>query len=225
MTRSYGGGPDRQRNKKPELRAGAPEVRTGWEDKLDSLSRYQKDEETAIQPIRIDFGKRLVAGIIDLFAAYLAGMVVAIIPFVNDFVTPQLSMTLVLLVRDWCFCGRGVGKNLMGLQVVDIKTGDACSLAQSIKRNIIMFGPLLVLYIAMTVVRILNVVHVPGMFAVSQTLQEIINSLGFIYVMLVIPYEAFRAYNRADGRRFGDLFAGTAIVEAPMDFSQPIPRQ
>jgi uncharacterized RDD family membrane protein YckC len=222
MTRSYGGGPERQRNKEPELRE-SPEG--GWERKLDMLSRYSPDEDTVIQPVRVDFGKRLVAGIIDLFGAYLVGLVVALIPIVNDFVTPQLSMTLVLLVRDWFFEGRALGKNLMGLQVVDIKTGAPCGLLQSIKRNVVLLAAPLALYFIMGIIRVVAAFHIPGMPTVSAALLQIINTIGFLYVVIVIPYEAVRAYNREDGRRFGDLFAGTALVEAPMDFSSLLPKR
>jgi hypothetical protein len=219
MTRSYGGGPERQKKKQPDLRAGdEPE----WQRKLDSPSVSSPDE-SLIEPVRIDFGKRMVAGIIDLMCAYGINVVIGLIPFVNQILAFQLVMVLVLIVRDWFYEGRGIGKNLMGLQVVDIRTGQPCSLIQSIKRNIIMFGPPLVLYIIITVLNVMRLFKLPGVTMISGIGMDIINNLGFLYLLIVIPSEAYRAYNRADGRRFGDDFAGTTIVEAPMDFGSPIP--
>src|SRR6185437_93754 len=98
-------------------------------------------------------------------------------------------------------------------------------------------GPLLVLQVITMALHIVNIVAthgntLPNSDAVAQflrwlnaTIPLIVNGVGGAYVLLVIPYETYRVYHREDGRRFGDQFAGTAIIEAPMDFSQPIPRQ
>lgn len=221
MTRSYGGGPDRPpRDKQPELREGMSD----FDRKLDSLSRYRGDDDLKVQAVRVDFGKRLVAMIIDVGAAYLASSAVNLIPFFGTFVTANLVMVLALLTRDYFFEGRGIGKNLMGLQVVDVKTGMPCSIAQAIKRNLILFGPLLVLFCVAFAMQILNaILHMP--WIINESVYQVINAVGTVYTLAVIPYEAYRVYSRADGRRFGDQFAGTAIVEAPMDFSTPVPRQ
>jgi uncharacterized RDD family membrane protein YckC len=227
MTRSYGGGPpERQKKKQPDLRADSDNNQSEQspQRRLDSPSRYSQtgDGESLIEPVRIDFGKRMVAGIIDLLCAWGCGVIVGIIPFVNQVLAAELTMVVFLLIRDWLYGGRAVGKNLMGLQVVDVESGYPCSLMQSVKRNIVMFGPPLVLYIIITVLNILRIFKLPGLQAVS-TVMSVLQQLGFIYLIIVIPYEAYRAYNRPDGRRFGDQFAGTSIVEAPMDFSSPFP--
>jgi hypothetical protein len=224
MTRSYGGGPEGRKDKQPDLRPDGGETGPGWERRLDSLSRYSADEDTLVEPIRVDFGKRLVAGIIDLFAAYVIGAIAALIPFLNMVLQLQIVMLVVLIGRDWIYDGRGLGKNLMGLQVVDIKTGLPCSLMQSVKRNIIMFGPPLVLYIINLVLGILISLKVPAVAGVAGFTSQTISTVGFIYVMIVIPYEAYRAYKRDDGMRLGDQIAGTAIIEAPMNFSHLFPR-
>jgi uncharacterized RDD family membrane protein YckC len=225
MTRSYGGGPDKQKETEPELREAAT---PDWERKLDSLSRYSEDSETTVKAVRVDFGKRLVAIIIDMFAAYLIAQVFGLIPLLNVIVPSYLVLVLVLLIRDYFFEGRGLGKNLMGLQVVDVMTGYPCSLVQSIKRNIILLGPLLVLYIITLVLQIVGAFFHQFLDVVGPalvTFLQVVNSISSIYVLLVVPYEAYRVYSRADGRRFGDQFAGTAVIEAPMDFSKPLPRQ
>jgi uncharacterized RDD family membrane protein YckC len=230
MTRSYGGGPEKQKETEPELReaatpqGGAPD----WERKLDSLSRYSEDSETTVKAVRVDFGKRLVAMIIDMFAAYLIAQAIGLIPLLNVVVPTYLVLVLVLLIRDYFFEGRGLGKNLMGLQVVDVMTGHPCGLMQSIKRNIILLGPLLVLYIITLVLQIIGAFFHQFLDVVGPVMGatlQIVNGVSSIYVLLVVPYEAYRVYSRADGRRFGDQFAGTAVIEAPMDFSKPLPRQ
>lgn len=221
MTRSYGGGPDRPpRDKQPELREDMSDL----DSRLDRLSRYRSDEEIKVQAVRVDFGKRLVAMIIDIAAAFILSSAINFIPFAAKFVTANLLLVILLTVRDYFFEGRGIGKNLMGLQVVDVKTGLPCSLGQALKRNLVLYGPVMVLFVAALIVGIINTfVSLPpwlhsGVF-------EIINTAGMLYIFAVIPYEAYRVYSRPDGRRFGDQFAGTAIVEAPMDFSTPVPRQ
>ena len=83
MTRSYGGGPEGRKDKQPDPRRDVGDQGRNWEQRLDSLSRYSADEDTLVEPIRVDFGKRLVAGIIDLFAAYVIGAIAAMIPFLN----------------------------------------------------------------------------------------------------------------------------------------------
>jgi hypothetical protein len=223
MTRSYGGGPpERRKDQDPELREG-DQSKPAWERKLDSLSRYSTHEETAVEAVKVDFGKRLVAGMVDLTLAYLIGQVLVLVPLINDVVSLQLVMVVVLIFRDWFYEGRGVGKNLMGLQVVDMRSGRPCSMFQSVKRNIIMFGAPFVLYIIIAVLQILRLLQVPHIEVVAGPTLQIINGIGFLFIIAAIPYEAYRAYNREDGRRFGDQFAGTTIVEAPMDFSHLIP--
>jgi uncharacterized RDD family membrane protein YckC len=224
MTRSYGGGPDRpprDRDKQPELRESEPD----FDSRLDSrLSRYEADEDTRVQAVRVDFGKRLVALIIDVGAIYLGASVVNLIPFAGGIVTQNLVTVLLLLTRDYFFEGRGLGKNLMGLQVVDVKTGFPCSFVQAVRRNIVILGPLLLFSVIVILVNIIDsFVHMPG--NVHEAIYQVVNTIGALWPLVIIPYEAYRVYSRADGRRFGDTFAGTAVVEAPMDFSKPVPRQ
>lgn len=222
MTRSYGGGPDRpHRDKEPELREDAPD----FDNRLDSLARYRGGgDDTKVQAVRVDFGKRLVAIIIDVAAAYVISMLVNLIPFSGVLAASHLVMVLALLLRDYFFEGRGIGKNLMGLQVVDVKTGMPCTLMQAAKRNIVLYGPPLILFTVALVMGIVNsFVRLPE--AISGGIYNVISTVGMLYVIAAIPYEAYRVYSRADGRRFGDQFAGTAVVEAPMDFSTPVPRQ
>ena len=232
MTRSYGGGPEQQRDKEPELREQEPELREenppDWQRKLDGLGRYSEETETTVKAERVDFGKRLVAIIIDMFAAYLIAQVFGLIPLLNVLVPTYLVLVLILIVRDYFFEGRGLGKNLMGLQVVDVMTGQPCGFVQSVKRNIILLGPLVLLYIITLILQTVNTFFHQYIDVVGQVLGavlQVVNGICSIYVIVVVPYEAYRVYSRADGRRFGDQFAGTAVIEAPMDFNKPLPRQ
>lgn len=211
MTRSFGSPGGR-----PDNSGGSPGRGPG---KMPGRSSQALQSQNTVQPVRIELGKRLVALIIDFFACYLFGAAVAFIPFVNTFLPLQAVMVLVFLCRDFLFEGRGIGKNLMGLQVVDLRTGAPCSLIQSVKRNIVLFAP----YVVWTLVSsVLRVVPVPWL---SETVGNVINLAGMVYCALVIPVEGYRVYNREDGLRIGDDIAGTGLIEAPMDFSRPLPRQ
>jgi hypothetical protein len=202
MTRSFGGP-----GGKPKDRAGEP----SWGATPGGAGQ--------VKPVRIDLGKRVVALIIDFAAIYLAGAVIALIPFVSIFLPLQLTMALLWLARDYFFQGRGVGKNLMGLRVVDVATGQPCSLLQSFQRNIVIMAPFVVVQAIDLVLRFVPIAWL------NQAVVNIVQIVGMIYCIVVIPVEAYRAYSRDDGLRFGDELAGTALVEAPMDFSTPIPRQ
>ena len=181
--------------------------------------RSQVQKQQAVQPVRIELGKRLVALIIDFFACYLVGAAVSLIPFVNTFLPLPAVFMITFLCRDFLFEGHGVGKNLMGLRVVDVGSGQPCSLLQSVERNIVLVAP----YVVMTVFQqVLRFVPLPW---VNETVLNIINLVGMIYCAFVIPVEGYRAYNREDGLRIGDDIAGTALIEAPMDFSKFLPRQ
>ncbi len=211
-------GPEPQ-DRDPEERGAAP-----WDRRLDSREEYG-DDQPVMRAVRIDFGKRLVAVMIDLIAANLLSYMVLLIPLVSSVISPSLPVCALLLLRDWLYEGRGIGKNLMGLQVVSVNSGLPATLWQSIRRNVVILGPPVVLYIILTVFNILTVANVPGVpvSTVQSVIVKVVETVGFLYLLVAVPYEANRAYNRPDGRRLGDEFAGTTIVEAPMDFSRLLP--
>src|SRR5579884_3882984 len=209
MTRSFGGPgkrPDESQGSAPGPFAGRAPKRT-------------VGARPAVEPVRVDLGKRLVALIIDFFACYLVGVVVSLVPFINAFLPRPAFMIIAFLCRDFLFDGRGVGKNLMGFQVVDVQTGRPCDLLQSVQRNIVLVAPYVVLTIVDSVLRIVTIPFI------NEAVLSIINLIGMVYCAVVIPMEGYRAYSRADGLRIGDDVAGTAIIEAPMDFSRILPRQ
>src|SRR5215470_11634501 len=139
MTRSYGGS-----GRRP-TRGDRPTGDAGREP------QPAAEQQQAIQPVRVDLGKRAVALVIDVAAGYFIGIMVALIPFVNTFLPINATMVVYLLTRDFFFAGRGIGKNLMGLQVVDVMTGRPCDLLQSLQRNFIMLAP----YVALLAVGVL----------------------------------------------------------------------
>ncbi|HEY9772321.1 MAG TPA: RDD family protein [Planktothrix sp.] len=172
-----------------------------------------QQQETEIQ--KIEPGKRVVALIFDCVACYMVGLVLTVIPFLAHFVTLSTTWILMLLVKDWLFDGRGIGKNAMGLQVIDIHTGRPCSLKQSIIRNFVILAPFAVLQVISVLLAIVPIGWL------SAAVKNIINAVGMVYVGGVLPYECYRAYTRDDSRRLGDELAGTALVESSMDFSNP----
>ncbi|HEY9732673.1 MAG TPA: RDD family protein [Drouetiella sp.] len=165
-----------------------------------------------------DPNKRIVALLFDFAAAYLIGVIVAMIPFVNRFIPLQIVLATVLLCRDFLFGGRGIGKNLMGLRVVDAATGEPPTIIQSVLRNIILMAPFVVLQ---TVPLLLKFSPFTWF---NEAVMSLINIVGMIYVAIVLPLESYRAYSREDGLRIGDELAGTTIVDSTMDFSNPFNR-
>lgn len=81
-----------------------------------------KRADAVIEPTRIEFSKRLIALGIDFGAGFLLEIIVSPIPVLNMFIRGTLVIVLFLFLRDILFGGRGIGKNFMGLRVIDIRT-------------------------------------------------------------------------------------------------------
>jgi hypothetical protein len=169
--------------------------------------------------IKVDTSRRMVALFIDVFVCYIAGVAVTLIPFVNRMLPLPLVMAVAFLARDFVFAGRGVGKNLMGFQVVDASTGIPASLIQSFMRNIILIMP----FVALGLVSFL--LNFAPLGWLNNAVMQIVNIAGSIYVLIVLPMECYRSFMRPDSLRKGDEIAGTMIIEAPMDFSHFLPKQ
>lgn len=192
-----------------------------WANRSAAPQEPQQDiaaDEEYLEAKKPDSNKRIVALLFDFAAAYLIGVIVAMLPFVNRFVPLQIVLVAVLLGRDFLFGGRGFGKNLMGLRVVDAATGEPPTIMQSVLRNVILMAPFVVLQ---TVPLLLKF----SPFAwFNEAVMSLINIVGMIYVAIVLPLESYRAYSREDGLRIGDEIAGTVIVDSTMDFSNPFNR-
>ena len=204
-----------------------------WQGQGQGQYQDQGEPESG-SAVRIEPGKRAGALLIDFVCAYFIGVILSVpmtfIPFINQFFNTSFAMPLVLLFRDCLFSGRGFGKNLMGLQVVDARTGRPCTLVQSFKRNIILCAPYVVLLIVKVVLDLLQLANLPLPWwqtahkMVHDSITGLIQIVGMIYVAVVLPMECYRAWKRPDSLRKGDEFAGTMVVEAGMDFSNPLPR-
>ena len=176
----------------------------------------------------IDPKKRSIALIFDIIAGFcialLASAIASIVGLLLASLLPGLSRVLSMdvfivaffLIRDHFYQGRGFGKNLMGLRVVDVETNEGPSLSQSIKRNLIFVIPFLLKFSIE-----LASPFIPG----SELRMAVLNVVYVactLYVIVLIPLECYKAYNAAGGRRFGDIFAGTKVVESELNFSSPL---
>lgn len=189
-----------------------------WDEEGNAYGDGQNEQAEEPSAHKVDPSKRIIALMFDTVACWLVAIITVMVPFVKDFVTLNIMMALLLLTRDFLFGGRGIGKNFMGLRVVDARTGGAPSLFQCFLRNIILLAPFLVLQIVGTLLK-----FVPSN-SVSETVMTLINIIGTVYCIIVLPLESYRAYSRPDSLRKGDELAHTTIVEAPMDFSNPFAR-
>ncbi len=225
MTRSYGG---RDPGKGPRDK-GSGSSGSSDESNIPAFgsaggSKPIRAERTyqVVKPVYVDPKKRGIAIVFDFIACYvlgaMIGVVFAFIPLSVHFFNSQILAVCFLLARDSLFQGRGIGKNLMGLQVVDVATGEPASLKQSAIRNIVLLAPFLVSQVAVMVMHLLPIPQI------ANGILSIVNIVCTLYVLIVIPLESWRAYKRDDSLRIGDEIAGTTIIEAPMDFSSPLPR-
>lgn len=174
--------------------------------------------QSVVEPQKIEPGRRLIALGIDFGAAYLVFLGVALIPFLNHYFSAQLVIPVVMCVRDYLFNGRGVGKNLMGLRVVDMASGLAPSIFQVIKRNAIYLGPLVLLEALFTIL------HILPFQSFFQPLKTALNFIGSAYTLVILPIEVWRSLQREDSLRLGDALAGTCIVDSPMSFEDALSR-
>ena len=186
--------------------------------------RAAANRETAsIEPERIEFGSRLIALGIDFFAGYMISFIIMPIPFVGRLFDYSLVIIVFLLVRDYLFEGRGVGKNLMGLRVVDMATGGAPSFRQALDRNLIYLGPLFALRLLALTLQALPINQIVN-YNITNAIGQIINLIIGLYVLVILPIEIYRIYQREDSMRLGDEWAGTCLIKAGMDFSNPMSR-
>ena len=146
-------------------------------------------------------------------ASVIISIVVSFIPLLPNLCPQPLILTLLFMSRDYFFNGRGFGKNLMGLQVVGNASGVPISLVQSWLRNLTLTAPLLVLELA---------AMLPGTLLPAFA-RDVLNILETVYALIVLPLESYRAYTREDSLRWGDLLAGTKIVQAQTNFDHLLP--
>ena len=117
------------------------------------------------------------------------------------------------MLRDYFFSGRGIGKNLMGLQVVGSETGIPVNIRQSLLRNLPLTFPLLLLALTNAV---------PSSLLI-EPIRNVLNIIENILAIIILPLESYRAYSREDGLRLGDELAKTEIVESQTNFDHFLP--
>lgn len=94
------------------------------------------------------------------------------------------------LIADGFFDGRSLGKKMIGLRVVNLRTGMPCNFKDSILRNI---------PIAAVV-----------MFALIPILGWILLFTAGVVIML---FESYLIYSDEGGIRIGDIFADTQVID------------
>jgi uncharacterized RDD family membrane protein YckC len=95
------------------------------------------------------------------------------------------------LIADGFFDGRSLGKKVIGLRVVNLKTGLPCSFKDSILRNI--------------------PIGIVVLFALIPLLGWI---LLFTAGLVIILFESYLVYSDDGGIRVGDIFADTQVIDA-----------
>lgn len=130
------------------------------------------------EPKRAGLLLRSVAKMIDLIIVAAAA---EIIPRAGFF-----AGLAYLLISDGFFNGKSLGKQLTGLKVVSIADGKACSVRESILRN-------LVLCIGVALWRI--------------------PLIGWVITLLVVGVEFVMLLGSKEGMRLGDEIAKTTVIE------------
>ncbi len=177
------------------------------QEKPDNQSDPLVNEESKT---RIPANERLVAFGVDLIVCYLFGVLTTLIPFLNHLLQFPTAVMLAFLMRDYFFDGRGIGKNLFGLQVVDAASQKPAKLSQVVGRNIILVVP----FLLTGSVNLLLPAHV-----IPLLVSNILYFVSMLYLIIVLPLESYRTYERADSLRKGDELAHTMVIESSTDFS------
>lgn len=130
------------------------------------------------------------AGLLHRVLAYIIDAVIANIVSLIPFIGGILGF-LYFLLRDGIGDGQGIGKRLLGLQVINYSTKGRISYADSARRNLIFALPSLLI-----------IIPVLGWVAYA------------IVIVAVWIVEIHLVLRDAEGRRFGDKWAGTVVVQS-----------
>ena len=129
-----------------------------------------------------DYFHRGIAKAIDLLLCSALGKVL--------FPVGVFAALLYILISDGLKGGGSIGKQIIGLTCVDIKTGTPCTFRQSFLRNA-PFGIIFILYL------------IPMLGLV----------LAVLAALVVILFEGYFVVSDKQGLRVGDHIAGTIVVE------------
>ncbi|MBZ0186044.1 MAG: RDD family protein [Candidatus Obscuribacterales bacterium] len=175
-----------------------------------------------------DSKRRAIALIIDIIIAFMLGtvlqavsaMIGVLVPGFGSVFSLQMIMLVILLLRDSLYQGRGIGKNLMGLQVMDSATAKPITMMQGLRRNIIFFIPFIVLQLVNS-----TLLFLPFGGEMNAFITSIIYLGCMIYIILIFPFEGYFTFKSKDGRRIGDQMAGSVVQDSQMDFSTPFGKE
>ncbi len=151
---------------------------------------YEELKGDCVAVEKAEVGRRFFAVLVDGFVAGLLGMV----PLIGGLLSTAYMLTrdaiwhTFMTSGDWQ--GRSVGKRLMGLRVVRLDGGPV-DLATSAKRNITLVAG-----------SILIMVPVLGKF------------VGPLVALGFAALELFLVVTDPQGRRFGDRWADTVVIQA-----------
>ena len=161
--------------------------------------------------VRPFWGRRILPGCVYdvLVSFWLANFLLYILGFVlSEIALRQTALmvgtALIFLARDYLWKGIAFGKHLLGLQVIDTKTGKTPSLIQSVLRNSVLAVPVLLYVIFIDL-------HFYQHLTVFGLLTEYVNGLVFVYLTILAAVE-FVLVAGGTGRRLGDRLAGTSVV-------------
>lgn len=121
----------------------------------------------------------------------------------------QMLALFVFLFRDSFFRGRGFGKGLLGLAVIDKTTKRPATLVQSLLRNLLFLAPYF-LYQATALILTACAPSLDRNFA--QNLLSSLQTFGISYAILVILVESVFML-RGNGLRLADRLSGTMVVK------------
>lgn len=161
--------------------------------------------------VRPFWGRRVLPGCVyDVMVSFwLANGLLHILGLVlGEFALRQTALivvtALIFLARDYLWRGIAFGKHLLGLRVVDTKSGKPPSIIQSVVRNSFLACPVL-LYVIFIELHYCQYLRGFGL------LTEYVNGIAFAYLTIIAAIE-FVLVAGGDGRRLGDRLAGTSVV-------------
>jgi len=142
------------------------------------LEEPERASPTLLESARASLLLRSVAKTIDLIIVAAAA---ELIPRVGFF-----AGLAYLLISDGLFKGQSLGKQLTGLKVVSIAAGQACSVRESILRNLAL--------------------------CIGAALW-IIPLIGWVITLLIFAFEFVMLLGSKEGMRLGDELARTTVIE------------
>lgn len=130
-------------------------------------------------------------------------------PRLTDHAPIQLLTLLVFLFRDSFFKGRGLGKGLLGLAVIDERTKRPATLFQSLQRNLVFLAPYFIYQFTAFTLPFCQ----PSVGQnLSQSLLTNLQVFGISYAILIVLAESVLML-RGKGRRLADKLSGTMVVK------------